>query len=185
MDRILDSGSNDWGSTPHGDTQKDLLSQTAGPFFGWCQLFQLTMSIGQMSNKQKCRGDRTGRPVQSLLDPSLLGPMQLSIECWWTGCYWTGRPDRSPLRWGWWTFLNYVLTKCQTKVLRVPILAPKYDLVDFVAFSGDSQNTDCCIQGRWNDITEGVEVEGVSLFCFPFLTSLFLLPSDLLTAPFF
>ncbi len=32
MDRILDSGSNDWGSTPHGDTQKDLLSQTAGPF---------------------------------------------------------------------------------------------------------------------------------------------------------
>ena len=73
MDRILDSGSNDWGSTPHGDTQKDLLSQTAGPFFGWCQLFQLTMSIGQMSNKQKCRGDRTGRSVQSLLNPSLLG----------------------------------------------------------------------------------------------------------------
>ena len=22
MDRILDSGSNDWGSTPHGDTRK-------------------------------------------------------------------------------------------------------------------------------------------------------------------
>jgi len=29
------------------------------------------------------------------------------------------------------------------------ILASKYDLVDFVAFSGDSQNTDCCCMGNF------------------------------------
>ena len=137
-----------------------------------------------MSNKQKCRGDRTGRPVQSLLNPSLLGQYNCQSNVGGPGVIGpgdqTGRPyigcvDVSELR----------FDKMSNKVLRVPILAPKYDLVKFVAFSGDSQNTDCCIQGRWNDITEDVEVEGVSLFCFPFLTSIFLLPSDLLTAPFF
>ena len=30
----------------------------------------------------------------------------------------------------WWTFLNYVLTKCQTKRSTMSFLAPKYDLVD-------------------------------------------------------
>ena len=30
----------------------------------------------------------------------------------------------------WWTFLNYVLTKCQTKGATMSFLAPKYDLVD-------------------------------------------------------
>ena len=46
--------------------------------------------------------------------------------------------------------LDYDLTKCQTKALRVPFLAPKYSLVDFVAFSGDSQNTHCCCVGNFS-----------------------------------
>ena len=41
------------------------------------------------------------------------------------------------------TSLFLRLTKCQTKVSTVSMLAPKYELVDFVAFSGDSQNTLC------------------------------------------
>ena len=46
--------------------------------------------------------------------------------------------------------LDYDLTKCQTKALRVPFLVPKYSLVDFVAFSGDSQNTHCCCMGNFS-----------------------------------
>ncbi len=41
-------------------------------------------------------------------------------------------------------------------------LAPKYDLVDFVAFSGDSQNTDC---RRFGPNT--VMQEGPKLCVFP------------------
>ena len=33
MDRILDSGSNDWGSTPHGRTQKTVLHIVGAPIF--------------------------------------------------------------------------------------------------------------------------------------------------------
>ena len=33
MDRILDSGSNDWGSTPHGRTQKSVLHIVGAPIF--------------------------------------------------------------------------------------------------------------------------------------------------------
>ena len=49
---------------------------------------------------------------------------------YWVGRCWTGRPDRSPLHFDWWTLLNCVLTKCQTKGSTMPFLAPKYDLVD-------------------------------------------------------
>ena len=80
MDRILDSGSNDWGSTPHGDTQKDLLSQTAGPFL-----------VGVNRSNWQCLSDRC--------------PTNKNV--------------------GVWMFLNYVLTKCQTKGSTMFFLAPK------------------------------------------------------------
>ena len=32
MDRILDSGSNDWGSTPHGRTYKGIKESVSGLF---------------------------------------------------------------------------------------------------------------------------------------------------------
>ena len=55
--------------------------------------------------------------------------------------------------------LDYDLTKCQTKALRVPFLAPKYSLVDFVAFSGDSQNTHCCCVGNFSSFLRRLPAE--------------------------
>ena len=55
--------------------------------------------------------------------------------------------------------LDYDLTKCQTKALRVPFLAPKYSLVDFVAFSGDSQNTHCCCIGNFSSFLRRLPAE--------------------------
>ncbi len=55
--------------------------------------------------------------------------------------------------------LDCDLTKCQTKALRVPFLAPKYSLVDFVAFSGDSQNTYCCCVGNFSSFLRRLPAE--------------------------
>ena len=55
--------------------------------------------------------------------------------------------------------LDYDLTKCQTKALRVPFLAPKYSLVDFVVFSGDSQNTHCCCVGNFSSFLRRLTAE--------------------------
>ena len=59
--------------------------------------------------------------------------------------------------------LDYDLTKCQTKALRVPFLAPKYSLVDFVAFSGDSQNTHCCCMGNFSSFLRRLPAEALFL----------------------
>ena len=76
--------------------------------------------------------------------------------------------------------LDYDLTKCQTKALRVPFLAPKYSLVDFVAFSGDSQNTHCCCVGNFSSFLRRLPAEAPFLVVPPSWIPLFLLPSDLL-----
>ena len=55
--------------------------------------------------------------------------------------------------------LDYDLTKCQTKALRVSFLAPKYSLVDFVAFSGDLQNTHCCCVGNFSSFLRRLPAE--------------------------
>ena len=55
--------------------------------------------------------------------------------------------------------LDYDLTKCQTKALRVSFLAPKYSLVDFVAFSGDLQNTHCCCIGNFSSFLRRLPAE--------------------------
>ena len=55
--------------------------------------------------------------------------------------------------------LDYDLTKCQTKALRVPFLVPKYSLVDFVVFSGDSQNTHCCCMGNFSSFLRRLPAE--------------------------
>ena len=55
--------------------------------------------------------------------------------------------------------LDYDLTKCQTKALRVPFLVPKYSLVDFVVFSGDSQNTHCCCMGNFSSFLQRLPAE--------------------------
>ena len=81
--------------------------------------------------------------------------------------------------------LDYDLTKCQTKALRVPFLAPKYSLVDFVAFSGDSQNTDCCCMGNFLSFLSVLLGRKATFVIHTIRVALFLLPSDLLTAPFF
>ena len=64
--------------------------------------------------------------------------------------------------------LDYDLTKCQTKALRVPFLAPKYSLVDFVAFSGDSQNTHCCCVGNFSSFLRRLPAEAPFLVIPPF-----------------
>ena len=82
-------------------------------------------------------GDQTGRPYisfgwtfdvrhilygvveQTLLDHSLLDHPLLDRAI---------RPVAPTFVW--WTFRNYVLTKCQTKGSTMSFLAPKYDLVD-------------------------------------------------------
>ena len=61
------------------------------------------------------------------------------------------------------------------------MLAPKYELVDFVAFSGDSQNTLCC---GWTMNAVLVSGQGYSTFHNGYLTRgipYFPKPSDLLT----
>ena len=104
---------------------------------------------------------------------------------YWVGRYWTGRPDRSPLhsRGGhyWIAFWQNV----KRRGLQCP--SSHQNTVWWIrrAFSSDSQNTDWCRQGCWNNIPEGVGNGWVSFFCFRFLMVPFLLPSDLLTAPFF
>ena len=103
----------------------------------------------------------------------------------WTNRCWTGRPDRSPLHsWGghyWIAFWQNV----KRRGLQCP--SSHQNTVWWIrrAFSSDSQNTDWCRQGCWNNIPEGVGNGWVSFFCFRFLMVPFLLPSDLLTAPFF
>ena len=82
-------------------------------------------------------------------------------------------------------FLNYVLTKCQTKGSTMFFLAPKYDLVDFVAFSGDSQNTDCCCMGNFLSFLAVLLGRKATFVIHTIRVDLFLSPSDLLTAPFF
>ena len=64
--------------------------------------------------------------------------------------------------------LDYDLTKCQTKALRVSFLAPKYSLVDFVAFSGDLQNTHCCCVGNFSSFLRRLPAEAPLLVIPPF-----------------
>ena len=64
--------------------------------------------------------------------------------------------------------LDYDLTKCQTKALRVSFLAPKYSLVDFVACSGDSQNTHCCCIGNFSFFLRRLPAEAPLLVIPPF-----------------
>ena len=104
---------------------------------------------------------------------------------YWTNRCWTGRPDRSPLhscgeRSGIAFWQNV-----KRRGLQCP--SSHQNTIWWIrrAFSSDSQNTDWCRQGCWNDIMGGVENGWVSFFCFRFLMLLYLLPSDLLTAPFF
>ena len=100
---------------------------------------------------------------------------------------WQCLSDRCPTNKnvGVWTFLNYVLTKCQTKGSTMFFLAPKYDLMKFVAFSDDSQNTDCCCMGNFLSFLSVLLGRKATFVIHTIRVDLFLSPSDLLTAPFF
>ena len=125
-----------------------------------------------------------GAVEQTLLDQPLL------VGCYWVGRYWTihcwtGRPDRSPLhscgeRSGitFWQNVKWRGLQCPSSHQNTIWWIRR-------VFSSDSQNTDWCRQGYWNNISEGVGNGWVSFFCFQFLMVPFLLPSDLLTVPFF
>ncbi|CDD83692.1 unknown [Bacteroides sp. CAG:462] len=64
-------------------------------------------------------------------------------------------------------------------------LAPKYDLVDSEALLGRFAKYRLMQEGVLERHFEVDWERWVSFFCFRFLMLLFLLPSDLLTAPFF
>ena len=87
---------------------------------------------------------------------------------YWVGRCWTGRPDRSPLHsWGghyWIAFWQNV----KRRGLQCP--SSHQNTVWWIrrAFSSDSQNTDWCRQGCWNNIPEGVGNGWVSFFLFLF-----------------
>ena len=120
----------------------------------------------------------------ALLDHSLLDHHYWVGRCWTNRC-WTGRPDRSPLHSCGGRLLNYVLTKCQMKGSTMSFLAPKYDLVDSEALLGRFAKYRLMQEGVLERHFEVDWERWVSFFCFRFLMLLFLLPSDLLTAPFF
>jgi len=170
-----------------------------------------------MGDTYKCRGDRSGRPVQSSLPRCYGGQYYLlAIGWWWNGCLWNvhyidhplldlalldhslldhhywvgrcwtnrcwvGRPDRSPLHSCGGRSGIAFWQNVKRRGLQCP--SSHQNTIWWIrrAFSSDSQNTDWCRQGRWNDIPEGVGNGWVSFFCFRFLMVPFLLPSDLLT----
>ena len=87
---------------------------------------------------------------------------------YWTIHYWTGRPDRSPLHsWGGHSGIAFWQN---VKRRGLQCLSSHQNTVWWIrrAFSGDSQNTDWCRKGCWNNIPEGVGNGWVSFFLFLF-----------------